>query len=133
MQTCGQQMGLFVIELLFVIEYCAIRRAGSPCFDTQHLTLHMLLDDKISFQILTAFSVFDAVSHRDYFLAFFLQRLIFPLSIGSSNRRRKELLLGCFTLSKRAPLPSETSVTAHSNVTESHPKRLDPLVNGDVC
>jgi hypothetical protein len=53
-------------------------------------------DDKIRFPVLTAFSVFDAMSLGDYFSAF--QRLIFPLSIGSSNPRRKELLLVYLTL-----------------------------------
>jgi hypothetical protein len=44
-------------------------------------------DDKIRFQVLTGFSVYDAVSLGNYFSAF--QKLIFPLSIGSSNPRRK--------------------------------------------
>jgi len=49
-----------------------------------------------SFQDLTALSVFYTVSLGEYFSAF--QRLIFPLSTGSSNPRRKELLVGYFTL-----------------------------------
>ena len=42
---------------------------------------------KIRFQILIAFSVFHVVSLGDYLLAF--QSLVFPLSIGPSNPRRK--------------------------------------------
>jgi len=63
---------------------------------TRNTYIAYVPDDKIRFQVLTAFSVFDAVSLGDYFPAF--QGLTFPSSMGSSNPRRKELLLGCCTL-----------------------------------
>jgi len=59
----------------------------SVLVSTPSTYLAYVLDDKISFQFLTAFSVFDAMSLDGHFLAF--QRVIFPFSIGSSNPRRK--------------------------------------------
>ena len=54
---------------------------------TPNTYLAYVPDDKIRFQFLTAFSVFDAVSLGDHFPAF--QGLTFPLSMGPSNPRRK--------------------------------------------
>jgi len=114
--------------LVFVMEYCTIRRAGRQFFFRHPaLTLH---DDKIRFQILTAFSVFGAVSLGDHFLAF--HRLIFPSSIGSSNPRRKELLLGCFTLSKGLRYPPKSREPPTRRHCVSPLNDLNPR-DGDVC